>query len=64
MVMNTMTELLYYDDQYQKEFEATITDVDENWVALDKTIFYPTGGGQPCDTGVITTDDDKDFIVA
>ncbi|MGM5481511.1 MAG: alanyl-tRNA editing protein [Nanobdellota archaeon] len=58
-----MTELLYYDDQYQKKFEATITDVDGNWVALDKTIFYPTGGGQPSDTGILTTDDDRDFIV-
>ncbi|MFP4645905.1 MAG: alanyl-tRNA editing protein [Candidatus Woesearchaeota archaeon] len=59
-----MTELLFHNDAYQKKFEATITDVDGNWVALDKTAFYPTGGGQPCDTGVLETESGSDLIVA
>ncbi len=50
-----MTELLYLEDCYQKECEANvmaISEHDENiLVELDKTIFYPTGGGQPHDTG-------------
>ncbi|MBS3106689.1 alanyl-tRNA editing protein [Candidatus Woesearchaeota archaeon] len=46
-----MTELLYLQDSYLKEFEATITGVEGRLVALDKTAFYPSGGGQPCDFG-------------
>lgn len=48
-----MTELLYQTDAYLQEFEAVITSVmDEvRAVVLDKTAFYPGGGGQPCDLG-------------
>ncbi|HMQ54028.1 MAG TPA: alanyl-tRNA editing protein [Anaerolineae bacterium] len=48
-----MTQLLAHTDAYLKEFEATVTaiDAEENAVALDKTAFYPGGGGQPCDFG-------------
>jgi misacylated tRNA(Ala) deacylase len=48
-----MTELLYMDDSYLEEFEATVTAVQEGAVALDRTAFYPGGGGQPYDTGVL-----------
>ncbi len=50
-----MTELLYQTDSYLKEFEATITAVipDEKAVVLDQTAFYPGGGGQPNDVGVL-----------
>ncbi|MCG3209427.1 MAG: Alanine--tRNA ligase [Anaerolineae bacterium] len=48
-----MTELLAHTDAYLQEFEATVVAVnpDENAVALDKTAFYPGGGGQPNDVG-------------
>jgi misacylated tRNA(Ala) deacylase len=48
-----MTELLAHTDAYLKEFEATVVAVnpEEKTVALDKTAFYPGGGGQPCDYG-------------
>lgn len=48
-----MTELLAHTDAYLKEFEATVAALDpaENGVALDKTAFYPGGGGQPGDYG-------------
>jgi misacylated tRNA(Ala) deacylase len=48
-----MTELLAHTDAYLKEFDATVVAVspEENAVALDKTAFYPGGGGQPCDYG-------------
>jgi len=47
------TDLLYLRDAYLTEFEATVTDVREGAIALDRTAFYPTGGGQPNDTGVL-----------
>ncbi len=48
-----MTDLLYLRDAYLREFDATVVDVDAHGarVALDRTAFYPTGGGQPHDTG-------------
>jgi len=46
-----MTDLLYLRDAYLRAFEATVVDVREGAVALDGTAFYPTGGGQPHDTG-------------
>ena len=48
-----MTELIYQTDAYIKEFESIITAVDAEtrWVVLNRTAFYPGGGGQPCDFG-------------
>jgi len=46
-----VTELLYQTDSYIQEFEATVTAVDGQAVALDRTAFYPGGGGQPYDLG-------------
>jgi misacylated tRNA(Ala) deacylase len=48
-----MTELLYLRDAYLDRFEATVTAVRDGAVALDRTAFYPTGGGQPHDTGTL-----------
>jgi misacylated tRNA(Ala) deacylase len=45
------TELLYLRDAYRRSFTATVTAVDGARVCLDRTAFYPTGGGQPHDTG-------------
>ena len=52
------TERLYYQDSHLIEFEARVVDQTERvsgWTAitLDRTAFYPTGGGQPSDTGII-----------
>ncbi len=46
-----MTELLYMRDSYLRESDATVAAVEDNAVALDGTVFYPGGGGQPADTG-------------
>jgi misacylated tRNA(Ala) deacylase len=48
-----MTELLYQTDAYLKEFDAKILSVDDNTrgIILDRSAFYPGGGGQPCDFG-------------
>lgn len=53
-----MTEQIYLQDSYIKEFEATVTehDTDQNGVLLDRTAFYPGGGGQPNDTGTLVAD--------
>lgn len=48
-----MTEELFREDSYLKTCEATVAAVDGNRVFLDRTVFYPTGGGQPGDTGVL-----------
>jgi misacylated tRNA(Ala) deacylase len=54
-----MTELLYQTDSYLREFDATVVAVDAaaNRVALDRTAFYPGGGGQPGDLGTLTVGD-------
>jgi misacylated tRNA(Ala) deacylase len=54
-----MTELLYQTDSYCKSFDARITGIDEaaHAVVLDRTAFYPGGGGQPCDFGTLTVGD-------
>ena len=49
-----MTAALYHTDAYLREFDASITSVDGNKVALDRTAFYPGGGGQPHDVGTLT----------
>lgn len=51
-----MTQLLYLHDSYLREFDATVTAVDEPRVALDRTAFFPGGGGQPSDTGTLRWD--------
>lgn len=46
-----VTELLYLHDSYRKEFDASVTTVEGQAVGLNRTVFYPGGGGQPHDTG-------------
>lgn len=46
-----MTELLYLHDSYLKEFDAKVTAIEEQTAALERTAFYPGGGGQPSDVG-------------
>ena len=53
-----VTERLYYNDSHLIEFEARVVEISERvsgWTAvtLDRTAFYPTGGGQPSDTGTL-----------
>ncbi len=52
-----MTELLYMADVYLRSFEAEVTEVVDGGVVLDRTAFYPAGGGQPSDTGVLVSDE-------
>jgi misacylated tRNA(Ala) deacylase len=52
-----MTELIYQTDSYVREFDAIVTGVDpeKRAVSLDRTAFYPGGGGQPNDEGALST---------
>src|SRR3712207_5152390 len=60
------TKLLYMEDMQQLSCEARVERIDQtagdNVVYLNQTVFYPQGGGQPYDTGTITTFD-KTFVV-
>ncbi len=58
-----MTELLYLTDSYLREFEATIMEVEGSKVVLDRTAFYPQGGGQPSDVGTLLDDRGQTYKV-
>jgi Ser-tRNA(Ala) deacylase AlaX len=55
-----MTKLLYFENSYLFESTAKVVEIGEHegktFVILDQTIFYPQGGGQPSDTGTITSE--------
>lgn len=59
-----MTDALYMNDSYLKEWEAKILKVtDEKFILLDKTAFYPKSGGQPWDEGIITKNGENFKVV-
>ncbi|MCP8939890.1 alanyl-tRNA editing protein [Alsobacter sp. SYSU M60028] len=59
------TALLFRDDAYQTSCDATVLEVnDRGGVILDRTVFYPTGGGQPGDRGVLVTKDGREIPIA
>ena len=58
-----MVEELFRQDAYIKETDATVTTVEERGVRLDRSIFYPTGGGQPGDTGLLRWDGGEARVV-
>src|SRR2546422_5067567 len=59
-----MTELLYPLDSYRKEFSSLVDGTEENNVILSSTAFYPGGGGQPSDTGVLTWGSEQARVVS
>lgn len=58
-----MTEELFREDSYLRTCDATVTAVDGGRVYLDRTVFYPTGGGQPGDTGTLRDADGREYRV-
>jgi len=61
--MTAGTQLLFRDDAYLCRTQATVIAVEGNKIQLDRTPFYPTGGGQPGDRGTLTAEDGRVFTV-
>lgn len=59
-----MTEPLFREDAYLREAEVIVEAVDPGGIILDRTIFYPQGGGQPGDRGELILDDGSRLVVA
>lgn len=58
-----MTRPLFRDDAYLRDCRARVARTEDACVILDATVFYPTGGGQPGDTGVLVADDGRQWRV-
>jgi misacylated tRNA(Ala) deacylase len=54
-----ITELAFREDAYAKSCTARVIGADDRGIRLDRTVFYPTGGGQPGDTGSLRLDDGR-----
>jgi len=54
-----MTKKLFWDNPYDTHFEAEIIGIDEDGIILDRTLFYPDGGNQISDKGVILKQDNS-----
>jgi len=59
-----MTEEIFRDEPYRKDAEATIAALDARGIVLDRTIFYPRGGGQAGDAGVLRRNDGAGIAIA
>jgi len=57
------TVLLFQQDAYLRNCTATVIESGESGVVLDRTVFYPLGGGQPGDTGVLRAADGREWRV-
>lgn len=58
------TDLLFRDDAYLKSATARVLQVHERGIELDRTIFYPMGGGQPGDSGVLVRASGERIVIA
>jgi misacylated tRNA(Ala) deacylase len=59
-----MTEELFRQDAYLQACEARVVAVGESGIVLDRTVFYPLGGGQAGDSGVLVLDDGREIAIA
>ncbi len=58
-----MSENLCYTDAYARATRCRLTAIEGAWVLLDRTVFYPGGGGQPADSGSLRTDEGRAWRV-
>ncbi len=58
------TELLFREDAYLRSATARVVEVHERGIELDRTVFYPLGGGQPGDTGVLVRESGERIAIA
>jgi misacylated tRNA(Ala) deacylase len=59
-----MTHDLFRQDAYLQHCDATVTGLDEHGIVLDRTVFYPLGGGQAGDAGTLTLADGTTIAIA
>lgn len=59
-----MTQTLFRDDPYLTECSATVTAVSDQGLVLDRTVFYPLGGGQAGDAGVLVLTNGREIAIA
>jgi misacylated tRNA(Ala) deacylase len=59
-----MTELLFRDDGYLRSCSARVIEADTRGIRLDRTVFYPMGGGQPGDSGVLRLASGETIVIA
>jgi len=59
-----MTQDLFRQDAYLQDCDATVVSVGESGIVLDRTVFYPLGGGQAGDAGVLVLDDGRTLAIA
>jgi len=58
-----MTELVFRADAYARECAAIVTGAEPSGIRLDRSVFYPTGGGQPGDTGHLVLADGREIAI-
>jgi len=58
-----VTDELFREDSYLRECDATVAEIRDEGVILDRTVFYPMGGGQPGDTGLLNWNDGSATVV-
>ena len=58
------TEALFRQDAYLQNCEAVVTAIDADGIALDRTVFYPTSGGQAGDTGTLSLEDGSTLVIS
>tara|TARA_B100000902_G_scaffold15344_1_gene18465 strand:- start:228 stop:935 length:708 start_codon:yes stop_codon:yes gene_type:complete len=61
--MDTEARLLIHPSDQPSPFTSTVTDVNEDWIRLASTEFYPTGGGQPHDTGSMSWNEGRCQVI-
>ncbi|MEO7391580.1 MAG: alanyl-tRNA editing protein [Ramlibacter sp.] len=59
-----MTQDLFREDAYLRQCASTLASMDERGIVLDRTVFYPLGGGQAGDTGVLVLADGSELLIA
>ncbi|MEQ8698258.1 MAG: alanyl-tRNA editing protein, partial [Bauldia litoralis] len=59
-----MTEEIFREDGYAKACAATVVAAGPDGIILDRTVFYPEGGGQPGDTGSLRLADGREIAIA